>query len=80
MSFHQALRNILDERGIKHVEFAGSVGISRSNLSHMLHGAGRKPSLQTLVKIVKALPKNVDIRKLILAEEVCDAKDIPEAP
>lgn len=50
------IRLIMKSQGLTASEFADTIGIKRSNLSHVLSGRN-KPSLDFLVKIIETYPK-----------------------
>ncbi len=65
-NFGDALDTIMNERGISQTELAQKSGISLSNVCHTVHGRRNNPNLETLRKIIKALPADIDLRKLLL--------------
>jgi len=68
-AFGPALRRVLAREGITPAELSRATDMDPGNVSTMLSGRGREPSLPTLRKIVKVLPKSVDIRALILGAD-----------
>ena len=50
------IRLIMKSQNLSASEFADTIGIKRSNLSHVLSGRN-KPSLDFLAKIIEAFPK-----------------------
>jgi transcriptional regulator with XRE-family HTH domain len=65
--FHERLKQAMDVGGIRQTELSGSTDISPQNLSHLMAGR-RSPSLDTLTKLLKALP-HADARWLITGEK-----------
>lgn len=63
MNFAERLCAAMKKEGVTQAELATRTGIDLTNVCHLVHGR-RTPSLATLRKLLKALPK-VDARKLI---------------
>jgi putative transcriptional regulator len=60
------LKEILDEKGIKHVWLANEVGIYKATLSKIVNGKST-PSLEIALKIAKAL--HISIHEIWELEE-----------
>lgn len=71
-AFGPALRCVLAREDIKPAELARRTHMDPGNVSTMLSGRGREPTLATLRRIVQALPESVDLRALIIGEQVCN--------
>ena len=67
---------ILKANNLSASEFAGKIGINRSNLSHVLSGRN-KPSLDFLTKIITSYP-NVNASWLITGETRAGEFTAPE--
>lgn len=51
------IKNFMDHKGLSSSELADTIGVQRSNVTHVLHGRN-KPSFQFISKIVGNLPGN----------------------
>ncbi|MDG1333538.1 MAG: helix-turn-helix transcriptional regulator [Crocinitomicaceae bacterium] len=80
MLINDRIRLILKANNLTSSEFADTIGVKRSNLSHVLSGRN-KPGLEFLAKIIEAFP-NVNASWLLTGtqrtgdfqEEVVDVK------
>lgn len=55
MTYNEALRHLMHERGVKQVELARAIGRSRSYVSQLMSGEVKEPSLSTAYAIADAL-------------------------
>lgn len=76
MLIQDRIQVILKANNLSASEFAGKIGINRSNLSHVLSGRN-KPSLDFLTKIITSYP-NVNASWLITGETRKGALTAPE--
>lgn len=53
------IREIREEQGISQVELAHKAGLSMGYLSHLENGSRDNPSFKTMIKISKALNKEI---------------------
>lgn len=67
MNFQTRLRKHMADNGMTSSELARLTGIDVTNICHMLseHRHSRKPSMETLCKVLRALP-TLDARWLLL--------------
>ena len=55
MTYNEALRHLMRERGVKQVELARAIGRSRSYVSQLMSGEVKEPLLSTAYAIADAL-------------------------
>ncbi len=60
------IKQIMDHRGLTPSEFADTIGVQRSNITHILHGRN-KPGFQFIVKILESFPE-INAKWLITGE------------
>lgn len=65
-TFAQRLQWAMQQEDVSQTALAAKTGIDITNICHLVHGR-RAPNLQTLCKLLHALP-NTDARKLLLGD------------
>lgn len=61
LSFGNAVRHLLKDRGIKQVDYAEQLGVTSASVSRMLADAGGSPSLNKALAALKPLGFTVAI-------------------
>lgn len=64
---HTRIYQLLQQKGISAAQFADTIGVQRSSMSHLLAGRN-KPSIDFLQKCIQAYP-DVDIQWLITGKQ-----------
>lgn len=59
MTYNEALRHLMHEKGMKQVELAEAIGRSRSYVSQLMNGAVKEPTLSMAYAIADALDVTV---------------------
>ena len=54
------IRKIREEKGMKQIDLAQTIGISVGYLCHLENGTRNNPSMHTMVKIAKALNRSIE--------------------
>lgn len=54
------IRKIREEKGMKQIDLAQTIGISVGYLCHLENGTRDNPSMRTMVKIAKALNRSIE--------------------
>ena len=65
----------MDQKGLTPSELADTIGVQRSNITHVLHGRN-KPSFQFIAKLLESFPE-IDAKWLIMGEG--NMVNIPES-
>lgn len=60
MSFSEILNSLLNERGMKQVDLCRLSGLSSAQVTHLVKGRTKDPTLSTAVKIADALDVSLD--------------------
>lgn len=60
------IKQFMDHKGLTSSELADSIGVQRSNVTHVLHGRN-KPSFQFIAKLLETYPE-IDAKWLIMGE------------
>ncbi|WP_423127654.1 helix-turn-helix domain-containing protein [Gaoshiqia sp. Z1-71] len=60
------IKQFIDQKGLTPSELADTIGVQRSNITHVLHGRN-KPSFQFIAKLLESFPE-IDAKWLIMGE------------
>lgn len=60
MGFYERLSALMDERGLKQVDFCKLTGLSSAQVNHLVNGRTKDPKLSTAIKVADALGVSLD--------------------
>lgn len=60
MSFTERLNHVLNEKGMKQADLCRATGLSSAQVTHLVTGRTKDPTLPTAVKIADALDVSLD--------------------